>query len=247
MMNKFKNILKVGGIILIFFSYSYGQIGNYGYIENQGISADKIPLYKTILNKITVSVSGVSKKYEKLFRDSINIVAKELAKSDVDTSILPIEVRVEYKEGSGTITMTAQYDTSRHLITAFLYPHTEHYVLNLRFPRVLLGALNRYKMDVAILSGEFNKIMDFELMVSLKKKNKDVLMCSGRSYETGLIFSQYIGILYKNNIQMITATNREADPRMIFQQFMLGDPYYLDGKKAPEYAAYKFFNLPTDK
>jgi hypothetical protein len=248
-----KNIVLALGLSIIALSYSSGQT----------VNSKKRAL------EITVEVSGLSEKYKKIFQQEISVIdsdivqlinskseaAEVLAKIDstvvlphLNRSIFPILIQVDYKEGQGTIILRTQYDHKQHLIMAAPYKWSDNYYLNFSVTRGLFAALNHYMFKVYEASGRLKSIADFDLSVLMQKKSGDFIAFTASFKQDGRCwYSKQIFISADSKLQHITAANTYPDPLTICGCFILNHPYYLDGKKTPEYAAYKFFNLPTEE
>ena len=247
-MNKIKITLWLCGLFLTVLSYCNCQ-GISPYIIGPELKEEEVPQFNTILKRITVNVSGLSKENAKLFQDNTFLIAKRFVANKIDTSILPILILVNYHKGSGLVFMNAQYDTSKHFIRVFPYKYSNNYYLDFTQSTILLGILYQYTLLVDASSTEPGRIIGkFDYSVSMTKKNGEFIICSANFDEYGILFSKYIQIGYKGEIlSEIKAINRDIDPRSIFTFFIIDLPYTFNGEKSPEYAAYKFFSLPIEK
>lgn len=224
---------------------------------------------KKQLQGTIVEVSGLYEKYKRVFQQEVSVIDSDLAQiinsrseaadilASIDStiviphlnkSIYPIQVQVDYNEGQGTVLLRTQYDPKQHLITAAPYKWSDNYYLDFSVTRGLFAALNHYMFSVYEKSGRLKSIADFDLSVLMQKKSGDYIAFSASFKEDGRCwYSRQICISSDGKMQLITAANTHPDPLTVCGCFILNHPYYLNGKKTPEYAAYKFFNLPIEK
>ncbi len=207
-------------------------------------------------NDVSLTFNGLTNEYQEYFkRDFISLIETLNKLTELDKSLVPIEVNIGYQDNQGTIQMIVNYDhhVQFEKLATFYKVQMNHLKdagsngFAIYLPDRLMLCLNDFKDKVYRNSRFDSEIEKFEVEVTLLKSDGSWIKFHCYEYRgyRGIpkySFENYAEIQYlTNDVCQIQAKNgMQLDKFKIWE---LNKAIKPDGTKSCDYYAYKFFEI----
>lgn len=204
------------------------------------------------IGKYNFTVRGMSKEYSDRFLTHKKVITDGINSLNLPSSFFPVDILVNYENGEGIVTISAQYNHDD-----IFKPESRYARINLNrrifgegitfiLPRVLVTILQNYKFNVAT-NGSYNvdtDILNFKSSVQLNC-GKDFIQIFAHDEYDDMRCKTYF---YSNVILKFDNHQYSIEPKNIISFndidfFYIGKTIGLDGKKTPYYYLSKFFKI----
>jgi len=197
---------------------------------------------------ISIHYSGLRANYKHLFNNKLGFLAQHIIDANIDKTILPFKIFIEYNNGSGQIQLIINQNTNNKEVIKYgrlnIAPGVATTYIDLRYSNLLLSILGEFLFSVARDANFSSEIYNFDLSIRVVKNNGDWFQSYAHILDYDVLFYKNVFLNYDNELYEITTENPQSLNNMYW--FVLGKPFGLDGKPSRFYYAYKFFKIPVN-